>query len=313
VKIYVLGKISSITYWLEDTVDAFRADGHEVRVGVTRHPWLNAALEGALHAPIAARIGRGIRQFAPDFILGIGAYHISPSILEAIADRNRPPPLVGWVGDDFADTPELVTDLFDLVGYTDSGLLARHQDLGFTAPAFYLPHAVNQRRAPTRAPAHRAARMVLVANPTPHRRQVVDAIAAPVVIYGRAWSTRPGTAHDIHAQRVRPRDLMDIYEGNLAALNIRNEYNVLNGLNQRNFDPYLVATPVVTDDQPDLQRCFEPGQEVLVYRGADDLNDIYERLRRAPRDAARVGENGRRRVLAEHTYGHRLAAITSRL
>jgi spore maturation protein CgeB len=70
---------------------------------------------------------------------------------------------------------------------------------------------------------------------------------------------------------------------------------------------------VVTDDQPDLQRCFEPGQEVLVYRGADDLNDIYERLRRTPSEAARVGENGRRRVLAEHTYRHRLEVIAKRL
>jgi spore maturation protein CgeB len=312
-KIYVLGKISSITHWLEDTVDAFRADGHEVRVGVTRRPWLNAALESALHVPIAARIGRGIRQFAPDFILGIGAYHIAPSIVEAIARQPRRPPLIAWVGDAFAGNITAEANLFDLVGYTDSGLLARHEDLGFTTPGFYLPHAVNQRRAPTRTPAQRAARMVLVANPTPHRRQVVEAITAPIVLFGPAWSTGPGATHDIHARRVRPRELMGIYEGNLASLNIHNEYNVLNGLNQRNFDPYLVTTPVVTDDQPDLQRCFEPGQEVLVYRGADDLNDIYERLRRTPSEAARVGENGRRRVLAEHTYRHRLGAIAKRL
>jgi spore maturation protein CgeB len=80
-------------------------------------------------------------------------------------------------------------------------------------------------------------------------------------------------------------------------------------LNQRHFDPYLAATPVVSDDLPDLTRCFDPGTEVLVYRDAEELNELYARLRRDPGFAAAIGERGRRRVLAEHTYAHRLATL----
>jgi len=66
---------------------------------------------------------------------------------------------------------------------------------------------------------------------------------------------------------------------------------------------------VLTDDQPDLARCFDLGREVLVYRDADELNDIHARLQREPGYAAAIGDRGRRRLLAEHTYAHRLDTL----
>jgi spore maturation protein CgeB len=48
---------------------------------------------------------------------------------------------------------------------------------------------------------------------------------------------------------------------------------------------------------------------MLVYRDAEDLNDLYARLRREPDAAVVIGVAGRRRVLAEHTYQHRLATL----
>ena len=75
----------------------------------------------------------------------------------------------------------------------------------------------------------------------------------------------------------------------------------------------LISGTVVADNQDDLPLCFEPGHEVLVYRDVDELNDLYVRLRREPERAAAVGEAGRRRVLAEHTYGHRLTALAKLL
>jgi spore maturation protein CgeB len=66
---------------------------------------------------------------------------------------------------------------------------------------------------------------------------------------------------------------------------------------------------VVAEDQPDLAACFEPGAEVVVWRDIAELNETYERLRRAPQSAAAIGARGRRRVLADHTYARRLEAL----
>jgi spore maturation protein CgeB len=204
--------------------------------------------------------------------------------------------------------------LFDGVAYTDTGLLALHKELGFGCQATFLPHAANARlRAPSHEPMPRQSNMVFVANPTEYRLALVSQIRTPLQLYGRGWVRLPPGCHRVHARRIGLEELAAVYRSHLAVLNVRNERNVMVGLNQRHFDPYLAGTPVVADNQKDLALCFEPGHEMLVYRDVEELNDLYVRLRREPERAAAVGEAGRRRVLAEHTYGHRLRALAKLL
>ena len=150
---------------------------------------------------------------------------------------------------------------------------------------------------------------MFVANPTPHRRDVVGEITAPITLYGPAWRRFAAVNHEIHPRRIAPAAARRLYAGHLAALNIRNELNVLAGLNQRNFEPCLAGAALITDDQPDLALCFEPGREVLVWRSVDELNDLHVRVLRDPAGAEALGARGRARVLAEHTYARRLETL----
>jgi spore maturation protein CgeB len=309
-KILLIGKRGSITYWLEDAAAAFRAEGHVVRVAAVRRPWLNARVEAALIEPLAEALAKAAARFAPDLILAIGGFHAPAPFLRRLAALAGRPPLAGWVGDLFDENAREAAALYNLVAYTDSGLMARHTSLGFPAGAIFLPHAANLAAAPP-TPATRAPRMVFVANATPGRRAAVAAVSAPVSVYGPGWAR--AAPHDIHPGRIAHAAVAGLYARHLAALNVRNEKNVLLGLNQRSFDPYLSATPLITDDQADLERCFDPGAEVLVWRDAVELNAAYDRLRRFPEEAARIGEAGRRRILAEHGYAHRLASLTATL
>ena len=95
----------------------------------------------------------------------------------------------------------------------------------------------------------------------------------------------------------------------MGVLNVRHSHNVINGLNQRHFAPYIQGTAVVTDPQSDVGFCFETGSEILVYQDTDELNDLYAALRRDPAGARAIGLAGQRRVLACHTYAHRLDTI----
>ncbi len=308
-KLFLLGKRASITHWLEDAVGAFRAEGHEVVVGVTRRPWLDAALEAALAPAIGGGIARAVRRFEPDLILAIGGFHVPAAILETVAALPGRAPLIGWVGDLFDEGERRAGGLFDVVGYTDSGLLARHQSLGFSARALFLPHAADPSAASAAASASRRPALVFIANPTDYRRAMVEAASVPIALFGRGWTAPPGSPHRLEARRVRPDQLHALYGSHLAALNLRNERNVLAGLNQRSFDPCLTATPVISDHQPDLELCFDVGREVLAFGEAAELDDAFERLRRDPALAVTIGEAGRARVLAEHGYGHRLRSL----
>jgi spore maturation protein CgeB len=315
VKLFLIGRVGGITHWLEDAAAAFRAEGHAVRVGAVRRGWLNARIETAMAGPLADAMVRAARSFGPDLILAIGGFHVPAPFLDRLAAPPGRPPLVGWVGDLFEATAAAAAGHYDLVAYTDSGLMARHVALGFARRPLFLPHAASPAAAtpsPPAAPA-RDPRMIFVGAATPGRLALVAGIAAPIVVHGPGWAPALGGHHQVQAARVAHRRVAGLYARHLAVLNIRNEFNVLVGLNQRSFDPYLSATPVVADDQADLERCFDPGREVLVYRDIDALNAVHERLRRSPEAAARIGEAGRRRVLAEHGFGHRLSTLMAAL
>jgi spore maturation protein CgeB len=318
-RIFLLGKLGNITHWVEDAAAAFRAAGHAVRLGVTRNPALSRPVERLLVAPAlgvprAVWIEAAIRRFRPDMILAIMPYVMPPAILQRVAAMRGRPPLFGWVGDVFGEADRATANLLDVVAYTDSELVRRHGALGFKARAVFLPHAATPRptdRMPS--PGERCPRMVFVASVTPRRRALVAGLAEPVALYGPGWRGFTAGGHEVHARRVSDARLSALYARHIAALNIANEQNVLAGLNQRNFTPCLTATPILTEAQPDLERCFEPGREVLVFRDAAELDAQHARLLREPGLAEAIGQRGRARVLAEHGYDRRLAVLAGLL
>jgi spore maturation protein CgeB len=308
VKLFLLGRRHSVNHWLEDAAAAFAAAGHDVAVGHVRRPPIPAGVERVLARPIGEALARRVRRFGPDLILCIGGFHAPAAVLAPIAALPGRAPLIGWVGDRFDDATRGVADLYDAVGFTDTALLERHRAMGFRARSVFLPHAADP-AGEWPATQQRRSRMVFIANPTAHRRAVVAAVRQPLALYGPAWSAADGDWHEIHAGRLAADALRPLYAGHLAALNIRNELNVLAGLNQRNFDPCLAGTALLTDDQPDLPLCFEPGTEVAVWRNAEELNALYARVLADPAWALTLGERGCRRVLADHTYAARLATL----
>jgi len=309
-RVFMLGKPREITRWTEHCVLGFETGGHTVALGVTRDPRLHPALEQLLMARWAGawpvrRIMSDIRAFRPDLIIAVRAFAIPLPILRGVAAMAGRAPLVGWVGDVFTAAEAEAAACFDALAYTDTFMRARHHALGFRPTAAYVPHAASPATAPT--PRERRPMLAFVANPTPHRRALVEAVSEPLALYGPGWSSQ---RHPVEARRVGPDEIGAIYASHLGVLNIRHEDNVVNGLNQRHFDPYRHATPVVTDAQTDLPLCLEPGREVLVYHDAAELAELYHRMRAEPAWAGAIGLAGHRRVLAEHLYAHRLEALS---
>jgi spore maturation protein CgeB len=307
-KIALVGKKGALNHWLEHAAGAWRAEGHDVRLAIVRRPWLAEPLERALADPIAWMLRQRLIGFAPELILAVGAYHVPQPLLEVIAGIPGRAPLIGWVGDAFGPEAAAKAGLYDLVAYTDRALMAEAR--GFGGRSMPLPHAIDPRRAPPRLPFEsRDPRMLLVANPTALRRAVIAAVKEPMVVRGPGWRPTDGSIHDVQAGRVADARVPALYGGHRAALNVRNEINVLSGLNQRNFEPCLAGACLITDDQPDLSACFEPGREVLVWKSPDELNAHYLRVLAESAFAERIALAGQARVLAEHTFAHRLAAL----
>ena len=262
---------------------------------------------------IVEQIKGQLKRFQPDIILCIGAYHVPSIVLRAVAALNGRPPIMGWVGDMFRDDIQDLAKLYDVVAYTDSALVQRHKDMHLTPSPLFLPHAVDPRMRKAVDRRKRRVRMVFVATPTPERESIVRNLVAPISLFGPNWRPSPTVNHELHPRRLAKSALPMIYGSHLAALNIRNEKNVLAGLNQRSFEPALAGAALVVDNQTDLPRCFDPGREVYAWNDIDELNDAYARILRDPDEAVKVGERGLKRVLAEHTYSDRLKQLAALL
>jgi spore maturation protein CgeB len=77
----------------------------------------------------------------------------------------------------------------------------------------------------------------------------------------------------------------------------------------RLFEAAACATPVMSDYWQGLETFFEPGEEILVTRSAEDTLNFLLRL--PQRDRQEIGERARQRVLKEHTSAHRAAELES--
>lgn len=104
--------------------------------------------------------------------------------------------------------------------------------------------------------------------------------------------------------------LQEIYADSRLVLNV-SRYQLVSSVTQRHFDVPLCGAVLLTDNRPGLAEYYEPGAELIVYEGLDDLE---AKARDALDDAnaerlAEINRRARATTLARHTYAHRLDTI----
>lgn len=320
IRILLLGKRGSLVRWLENLHRACVRLGHATQVfsinGDTLGSRLRAKWQGrdtATAGWMLARFECALARFHPDLVLAAGMFGVPVEYYRILHAQSRRPLIAGLVGDRFPVDSREPADYCDRLYFTDTRFFQDAEVAGFAAPGRYLPLAVDPERFWVRRGARRP-ELLFVASRTAFREAVVSGLDTPARIIGTDWSSlaREGF-HRVSNRKIGLWHLVWLYRRHLAVLNIRNEANVEHGLNQRSFEPLACGAVVLNDDLLDLPLCFEPGREILVYRDPDELNSLVARLRHEPAFGTRIAEAGRRRVLAEHTYDHRVRAILADL
>ncbi len=317
-KVLVVGKYHSIIHWMENTVDAFIQSGCDTDYfamnGDTIAQSLFFKLSGKIHGdnslPICDSLARKLKRFQPDLIVFIVIAALRmPEKLFAISNELCPnAKKIAWIGDKLNAEESVFANYVDRIFCTDSAFIEDMRRFGFKTPTDYLPLAVNPEFFRPLSVA-RSNTMVYAANNSPERGKLVRRINKPVTLYGKGWSKLKDTPHVIHAYRLPYKKLPSIYAGCTAVLNIKNEKNVVHGLNQRSFESYGCMTPVLNDDMADMDRCFDVGKEILVYHSLEELDEYHDRLLGDKIFALSIGKAGYKRVLSEHTYRHRVATM----
>jgi len=103
-------------------------------------------------------------------------------------------------------------------------------------------------------------------------------------------------------------DLPDFYP--LSDINFNCTSQQMKGaVNQRVFDVPCAGAFLLTDHRRQMEELFEPETEIVCYTHPDEIPALADRYLNAPRDRQRVAEAARKRVLAEHTYDHRMVSL----
>ncbi|HJT87812.1 MAG TPA: glycosyltransferase [Bryobacteraceae bacterium] len=126
---------------------------------------------------------------------------------------------------------------------------------------------------------------------------------------GEGWSDKPKPPNVGYFGHVFTRDHNAFNSSPTAVLNISRESMARYGFSPatRVFEAAGAAACILTDDWTGIEQFLEPGREVLVARGGEDVVDHLQSL--TPQKALALGLAARRRVLAAHTYAHRAAQV----
>jgi spore maturation protein CgeB len=145
------------------------------------------------------------------------------------------------------------------------------------------------------------------------RRSLVESLdGLPVALFGDpAWRLFGGFAASCYrGGPVSTERANVIYASAAVALNFHHP-QFRRGTSLRTFALCASGVFQLADWREGLDRWLTPGEDLDVFRSPQELRAKAERYLGDPLARRRIAEAGRARVLAEHTYAHRLTTMLS--
>jgi spore maturation protein CgeB len=298
-----------------DFGDELRELGHEVRLFAYRRDnplYKNTATKSTYQRLILRGLERACAVWKPAVVLVIKGGPITPAIVRRIRST-----FGAHVINFFPDNPLWMIpfeclEAYDLFFTKERYALRTLQSAGLRnlhyMPMYCVP-TLHHPIAPTPVEARRfGASISLVGSRYAYRERLVRELAdRPVRVWGKGWSRAdPAVRRLVAGGPVFGRDKLCVYSGSTLSLNPHHPMNDIVGVNTRAFELAAAGACQVADFKEDLATLFKPDEEVLVYRDAVELKRLLDYHVAHPDEAQAIGENARRRALAEHTLRHRV-------
>jgi len=306
-----------------DFADELTALGHEVRTFAYRREnplYKNKPTKALYTRVLLGRLQRMADNWRPQVLLVIKGGPIGPDVVRRLRAA-----LDVVVVNFFPDNPLWMIpfeciEAYDFFFTKERYALRMLQQAGLTN-VHYLPmYCVPREHHPvalTEDDRRRfEARLSFVGSRYPYRERFVRSLSSyPLRLWGSGWVR--SRDHDVRKLVAGPavfgRDKLCVYSGSVLSLNQHHPMNDIVGVNTRTFELAAAAACQVVDFKDDLATLFKPGDEVVAYRDLAECRRMLDHYLAHPDEARAIGENARRRALAEHTLRHRLEEMISTL
>lgn len=277
---------------------------------------------------IAGPLVRAARAFRPDVVVVLKGEALNAQTLLRLKDATGAALASWWVDDPYAFERQCglrnvaeTLPLYDRVFIFDREYLRSLKERGIEGVQF-LPCAADpllyhpQMLSESEREAY-AASVSLVGVHFESRGQVVhELLGEPGLrIWGPGWdmflAEHLGGAADLRyrGDSLAPAEVAKVYCASLINLNTHHSQSKWGGLNTRAFEIPAAGGFQLLDHVGGLEELFEPGREVAVYEKPDQAAEIVRRYISDHGGRQRIARAGRERVMAEHTYRHRMATV----
>ncbi|KIH75769.1 hypothetical protein GFER_14300 [Geoalkalibacter ferrihydriticus DSM 17813] len=262
------------------------------------------------------KFGKKLKEFSPDIVFLIAPMFLKREYFEIIdnfKERNKLK-VVGWVGDSFKKEKENIDkiSLIDLLYYTDTGYF----DIYSADNVEYLPLATDPKIFIDKGFLYKNKyNCSFVASRTPGRAGFLKDLKCCVDVFGPGWNNNDiqGITHNVKKCKLDICQVSNVYARSRMVLNLKNENNVINGLNQRSFDPCAAGSLLLHDYVADIDLNYEVGNEILVFRSKEEFSELYQKCMIDAEFRKKISENGRKRVTSCHTFTNRVEKILMKL
>ena len=302
-----------------DFADELTAMGHEARLFAYRRNnalYKNRTTKRAYQLWILDRLERVCLAWQPAVVLVIKGGPIAPDLIERVKAK-----IATRFVNFFPDNPLWMIpfeciEAYDVFFTKERYAMASLQQVGLRN-LHYLPmYCVPSLHHPVTLTAEDQARFAgslsFVGSRYDYRERFVRELADyPLRLWGHGWSksTDPVIRRMVAGGPVYGRDKLAVYGGSTLSLNHHHPMNDIVGVNTRAFELAAAGACQLVDAKDDITRLFKVGEEVVAYRDLGELRRHIEHYLAHPDAARAIGENARRRALAEHTLRHRLDAM----
>ncbi|MGE4443303.1 MAG: glycosyltransferase [Desulfomicrobium sp.] len=289
-----------------------------LRVGTDRLDYLENSFLQVVSQAILAKV----ESFGPDLVLAMAQAPLSRQALKRL--RRDKVPTAMWFVEDREVFPywKAFAPLYDVFAVIQKGDFARQlADLG-QPNSLYLPLAADPgvHRPLELSPVERrkyGSELSFVGAGYPNRRLAFRRLAGhDLRIWGNDWDGETALAPYLQRDgaRIDTEEVVRIF--NATTINVNLHSSVRPGtlvgdgdfVNPRTFELAACGAFQLVDRRALLPELFDEG-ELALFSDVDELLDSVEFYRAHPGKRAEVAARGRARVLAEHTYAHRMRTL----
>ena len=301
-----------------DFADELRALGHDVETFAYRRDnvlYKNKSTKVAYQRALNRRLERRCRDARPDVVLVIKGGPLGPDVVRRVKSETG-----AAVVNVFPDNPLWMMPFeqiepYDLFFTKERYALRQLEMVGLRNLAYLPMYCVPSLHHPVPLESADVSALrgtvALVGACYPYRQRLARALADyPLRIWGPGWRRDdPALASMVAGGYVGGPAKLAIYCRATLSLNPHHPMNDVVGVNTRTFELAAAGACQVVDLKDELPHLFKPGEEVVAYRDLPELKGQLTYYLAHPDEARAIGENARRRALAEHTVRHRTEEI----